>query len=51
MRLNQPQANICFKSDSNRLLIDFFYPISAVRSTRGDDLIRIQTIYIERELK
>ena len=47
MLSNRPQAKICFKSDLNRLLIDFFDPISAVRSTRRDNLIRIQTIYIK----
>ena len=26
MQFNQPKAKICFKSDSNRLLIDFFDP-------------------------
>ena len=51
MQSNQPQAKINFKSDSNRLLINFFDPISAIRSTRCDDLIRIRTIHIEKLIK
>ena len=47
MRSNPPQVEICFKSDLNHLLIDFFDPIPAVQSTRCDDSIRILTIYIE----
>ena len=50
MRSNRPKAKIPFKSDSNRLLIYFFDPISAVRSTRCDDSIRIWTIYIKNSL-
>ena len=51
MQFNRPQAKICFKSDSNCLLIDFFDPISVVLSTHRDNSIRIQTIYIESEPK
>ena len=58
MRFNRPQAKICFKSDSNRLLIDIFDPISAVRFNHRDDSIQIGTInrlqnsiYIKKELK
>ena len=47
MRSNPPKVKICFKSDSNRLLIDFFDPISADRSTRRNDSILIRTIYIK----
>ena len=43
MRFNRPQAKIHFKLDSNRVLIDFFDPISAVRFNRRDDTIRIRT--------
>ena len=43
MRFNRPQANIRFKSALNRLLIDFFDPIPAVRFNHRDDLIQIQT--------
>ena len=43
MPLNQPKAKICFKSDSNRLLINFFDPIPAVRFNRSDNSIQIQT--------
>ena len=58
MRLDRPQAKFCLKSDSNRLFIDFFNLISAVRFYRPDNSIQIQTInrsqnliYIEKELK
>ena len=44
MRSNRPQAKFCFKLDLNRLFIDFFDPISAVRFARRDDSIRIRTI-------
>ena len=37
MRLNQPKAKIPLKSDSNRILIEFFDPISAVRFNRRDE--------------
>ena len=47
MRSNQPPAKFCFKWDLNRLLFNFFNPISAVRSTHCEDSIRIWTIYIE----
>ena len=40
MQFNQPKARICFKLDSNWLLIKFFYPISGVCR---DDSIQIQT--------
>ena len=43
MRFNRPQAKIHFKSDSNRVLIDFFDLISTVRFNRRDDTIRIRT--------
>ena len=43
MRFNRPKAKIRFKSDSNRLLIDFFDPISAVRFNRHYDTIRFGT--------
>ena len=43
MRLNRPQAKIHFKSDLNRLLIDFFDPIPAVRFNCHDDSIQFQT--------
>ena len=49
-RSNQPPAKFCLKSDSNCILIKFFDPISAVRSTRCDDSIRIRTILIENVL-
>ena len=41
---NQPQTKICFKSDWNLLLINFFDLISAVRFARHDDSIQIRTI-------
>ena len=43
MRSNQPQSKFHFKSDSNRLLIDFFNPISAAQFTRRDITIQIRT--------
>ena len=43
MRFNQPQAKIQLKSNLNRLLIDFFDPISAVEFNRCNDSIRIRT--------
>ena len=36
-QFNRPKAKIRFKSDSNRLLINFFDPIPAVRFNRRDD--------------
>ena len=42
MQLDQPPAKIRSKSDSNRLLIDFFDPISAVRSIVATISIRIR---------
>ena len=50
MGSNRPKAKICFKSDSNRLFIDFFDPISELRSTSRDNLIQIRTINIENSL-
>ena len=54
MRSNRPPAKIGSKSYSNQLLIDFFDPISAVRSIVATILIQIQiqisilnAIYIE----
>ena len=47
MRLDQPPAKIRSKSYSNQLLINFFDPISAVRSMVATILIQIRTIYIE----
>ena len=43
MRLNGPKAKICFKLDSNRLLIAFFDPIPAVRFNRRNNSIQIRT--------
>ena len=43
MQFNRPKAKICFKSDSNLLLIDFFDPISAVQLNRPNVSIRIRT--------
>ena len=58
MRSNWPQAKFCFKSVSNRILIDFFDPISAAQYTPHDNSIRIwivviskKLIYIKKELK
>ena len=47
MRFYRPKAKIRFKSDLNRLLIDLFDPIPAIRFNRRDDLIQIRTISIE----
>ena len=47
MRLDQPPAKIRSKSYSNRLLIEFFDPISAVQSIVATILIQIRNIYIE----
>ena len=47
MQLYRPPAKIRSKSDSYRLLIDFFDPISAIRSIVASILIQIWTIYIE----
>ena len=43
MQSNPPQAKFCLISDSNRLLINFFDPISGVQFTRRDDSIQIRT--------
>ena len=48
MRSNRPQAKYCFKSDSNRLFVNFFDPISAVQFNSCDDLIQIGTINIKQ---
>ena len=50
MRSNRPQAKIRFKSDWNRLFIDFFKQISAFQSTRCNESICIRTIYIANSL-
>ena len=42
MQCNRLLVEIGFKSDLNRLLIDFYDPIPAVQSTCHNDLIRIQ---------
>ena len=54
MRLNRPPVLICFKSYSNRLLIDFYDLNLAADFTRRDDPIRIRirilsldSIYVE----
>ena len=54
MWLNRPKAKICFKSDSNQLLIDFFAPKSSPDSIEIVATIQIWThilnpnlIYIE----
>ena len=56
MLSDRPQAKFCFKSDLNRILIDFFDWIAAARYTRRDDVIQIRiviiskkSIYIEKE--
>ena len=58
MRFDRPWAKFRLKSDSNRLLIDLFDPISAAQYTRCDDLIGIPTkirskksIYIKNQSK
>ena len=43
MRLNGPQAKICYKSDSNRLLINFFDPKSSPDLIEIVATIQIQT--------
>ena len=48
MRSNQPQAIFCLKSNSNRVLIDFFNPISAARYTCRNDSNGIWTIIISK---
>ena len=48
MRLDQPLAKFNFKLYWNRLCIDFFHLIPAVRSIRHDDSIRIRTIIISK---
>ena len=50
MRSNRPQAKFCFKLDSNRILVDFFDPISAARYTRQDDSIQNWIINILKKL-
>ena len=47
MRLDQPPAKIRSKSDSNRLLINFFDPISAIRSIVGTITIQNPDHYIK----
>ena len=47
MQSNRLPVLIRFKSDLNRILIDFNYPIQAVPFTRPEDSIRIRTIYIK----
>ena len=49
MRSNQPQAQFCFKSDLNRILINFFDLISAARYTRRDDSFQIWIIIISKK--
>ena len=50
IRLDRPPAKIWSKSDSNRLLINFYDPISAVRSIVATILIRNSDHYIESSL-
>ena len=47
MRLDQPPAKIRCESDSNRLLINFFDPISAVRSIVATISIQNPDHYME----